>query len=446
MQEIDLCLSPGWIITLDAENTTLKQHSILIKDGKIVTLVTQNQCKNYAIKKHLKLPNHVLMPGLVNAHAHSPMTLLRGLGDDTPLRTWLSDHIWPAENALLNPAMIRDGTEIACAEMLLSGTTCFSEHYFYPQMTAQCVQQIGLRAQIGLWVGETKTAYSKDAPDCLQMAKQQLKKGSPSNLINYAMAPHSPYLTSDPTLVHIHELCQEYSINWHMHLHESAYELQHSLEHYGKRPIQRLYDLGILSPKFQAVHMAHISAEDWPILEETRPNTIHCPASNLKLASGLAPISTFLEKGLNVSLGTDGAASNNTLNMFHELRLASLLAKGISEDPCVIPAKQALRMATINGAKTLGIAQETGSLEIGKAADMIAINLDDIRCQPAHDPYLSTVYTDLGSLITDVWVAGRQLVAQGQLTTLDIETLRDKAKRWAKKTQRFASLNHKTHL
>ncbi len=386
---IDTLINARWVIPVDTannsraknnpENNILEHHSLAINDGKILAILPTAKAQNkYTAAREYQLENHAVMPGLINCHTHAAMTLFRGLADDLPLMEWLNQHIWPAEQKWISPEFVYDGTRHAVAEMIRSGTTCFNDMYFFPDQAAEIAVETGIRAMIGLILIDFPTAWAKDADEYLVKGEQVHDKYRHNSHIHTAFAPHAPYTVSDGPLQRINILAEELDIPVHMHVHETADEVRQSEEQHGQRPIQRLHKLGLLSPRLIAVHMTQLTKDEITLLGAQGVHIVHCPESNLKLASGFCPVSKLLQEDINVALGTDGAASNNDLDMLGEIRTAALLAKGTSGNSSDLPAHQALEMATINGAKALGIDHVTGSLTKGKAADVIAIDLDTI--------------------------------------------------------------------
>ena len=436
MQTIDTLINARWVIPVEPDGKTLDRHSIAVHGGKIVeVLPTANAAKKYRATEIIDLPHHALIPGLINAHTHSAMSLFRGLADDLPLMDWLNHHIWPAEAKWVSPDFVRDGTELAIAEMLKSGTTCFNDMYFFPDVTARVCADAGMRACVGLIMLDFPSAWAQGADEYLHKGLKLHDELRNSELISTAFAPHAPYTVSDAPLEKIRMYADELDIPIHMHVHETAHEVDASVKQHGMRPLARLAKLGLLGPRLLAVHMTQLLPDEIKSLAQNNVSVIHCPESNLKLASGFCPVQTLVKAGVNVALGTDGAASNNNLDMLEEMRIAALLAKGVSGEATAIPAHTALRMATLNGAKALGIEAHTGSLVAGKAADMAAIDLSAISSQPVYDPLSQIIYTATRDQVTDVWVNGRRLLAKHQLTSLDEAALRDKAVAWRDKIQ-----------
>ncbi len=432
-QAVDLLIHPSWIVTIDGTNRVLADYSLAINEGKIVGILpTAKVSSLYTAQETTDLPGHALMPGLVNAHTHAAMSLMRGMADDLPLMTWLQDHIWPAEAKWLSKEFVRDGTELAVAEMLLGGTTCFADMYFFNDAVAQAVSQLGIRSSIGFAIIEFPTHWAESASEYISkgLAVRDAYKFDP--LIQFHFAPHAPYTVNDNTLASIQTLADELDLPIQMHVHETAHEVETGVADTGKRPLQRLYDQGMLSPSFIAVHMTQLNADEIDLVTRTGAHVVHCPESNLKLASGICPVDALLTAGVNVALGTDSAASNNDLDMFGEARMAALVAKGFSGNAEAIPASQALQMATINGARALGMDDVIGSLEIGKAADIISVDLVRAATQPVFNPVSQLVYSTSREQVSNVWVAGNPRVADGQLVNTDLAAILDKAKKWAR--------------
>lgn len=434
MQMIDTLIHARWIVPIVPRNQVLENHSIAIHDKKILAILpTETAKKTYTAKNNLDRHDHVVMPGLINTHAHTPMNLLRGIADDLQLMDWLQNHIWPAEAKLLCKESVYDGTQMAIIEMLRGGTTCFNDHYFFPQETVQAAIDTGMRACVGLWVGSVPTGWAKNAEEYIEKAKLALSTHKPNPLITFALAPHSPYVNDDHSLMLTKQMADEHHLRIHIHLHETKDEINIDLKNHHQRPIARFEKLGLLNDRLIAVHMVHLNDDEIALCAEKKVHVSHNPESNLKLASGFAPIAKLLNAGVNVCLGTDGAASNNDLDMFAEMQTAALIAKGVTQDPTVLDAMTTLEMATINGAKALGLEKEIGSLEIGKQADLITINLDHFFTQPVFNPISHLVYAMNRFQVDDVFVAGKQRLDRGQFTDIDTNAITAKAKAWAKK-------------
>ena len=428
---IDALIHARWVIPVEPAGTVLERHALAIHEGRIVEILTSDLAeKKYAANSVTRLDEHAIIPGLINAHGHAAMTLMRGLADDLPMMTWLHDYVWPTEQKWISAEFVYDGSLLACAEMLRGGITCFNDMYFFPEETVRAVEQAGMRATVGLIVVDFPSAWAQDADEYLNKGIELHDQLHNNTLVTTAFAPHAPYSVSDAPLQRIATYAEELDIPIHMHVHETADEVRQALTDQGKRPLQRLDELGLLSPRLLAVHMTELNSDEIQRCAETGVNVIHCPESNLKLASGFCPVHELHQAGVNIALGTDGAASNNDLNMFSEMRTAALLGKGIAADATAVPAEQALCMATLNAARSLGLDEDIGSLQAGKAADFIAVHLNEIETSPVYHPVSQLVYATGRDKVTDVWVAGKHLLKDRVLTTLDTEEILNKAEAW----------------
>jgi len=430
-EKVDQLLHARWIIPVVPENQVLEHHSLAIKDGRIRGLLPSASARlRFQAEQEWDLAGQVLLPGLINAHTHASMSLLRGLADDLPLMTWLNHHIWPAEARWISEEFIQDGTQLAIAEMLRGGTTCFNDMYFFPDITGRVADVAGIRAVLGLIAIDFPSAWAGNGDEYLHKGLQVHDQFRSHPLVHTAFAPHAPYSVADSVLERIQVLADELEIPTHIHLHETHDEIHQSLQNHACRPISRLQRLGLLGPGLVAIHMTHLEEDEISLFAAGGGHVVHCPQSNLKLASGFCPVSRLLERGVNVALGTDGAASNNDLDMFSEMQCAALLAKGIAADASALPAAKALSMATIHGARALGLEQETGSLEVGKSADLIAVDLQRLETQPVYHPISQLVYAVGRDQVRHVWVAGKHLLNDRNLTTLDPERLMQRAEYW----------------
>lgn len=435
-ESINLLINARWIAPVVPAGRIFEDCALAIDKGLIKALLPQEEAqKRFAPEQTLNLGNHLLIPGLVNAHGHAGMSLLRGYADDLPLMDWLNNHIWPAEGRWVSDQMVRDGTELAMAEMIKSGTTCFSDMYFFPEQAAQVAQQAHMRAQINFPILDFPSPWGQGPEDYLSKGLALHDDFRASPLVRIGFGPHAPYTVADQPLEKIGVLAQELDAPIHIHLHETAQEVSDSLEQHGKRPIQRLMDLGLLSPLTQCVHMTQVDDSDIALLQQTGAHVIHCPESNLKLASGFCPVQKLMDAEINVALGTDGAASNNDLDLFSELKTAALLAKAVSGRADALNAHRALRMATLDGARALGLDDTIGSLEVGKAADIAAVEMSALEVQPLYDPVSQLVYTNSGHRVSHVWVGGKALLLSRQLQTLSERELMGKARWWLKQIQ-----------
>ena len=431
MNQVDTLIHARWVIPVEPDNSALDYHSVAIDEGRIVAVCPGNEAhQSFEAQNIIELDHHALIPGLVNSHTHAAMTLLRGIADDLPLMDWLNDHIWPAEKKWVNEQFVHDGSQLAIAEMLRSGTTCFNDMYFFPEVTARVASSGQIRSCIGLILIDFPTTYAGSPDEYFARGLAVNDEFRHHPLVRCAFAPHAPYTVSDPPLKRVQILSDELDLPVHIHLHESADEIARSLQEHGQRPLQRLQQLGLVSPSLAAVHMTRLEDSERQLLAENGSSVVHCPESNLKLASGFCEVQKLLDAGVNVALGTDGAASNNDLDMLGEMRTAALLGKAIHNDASAVPAHTVLRMATLNGARALGMADEIGSIETGKWADLTAIDLCTLETQPVYNPISQLVYAAGREHVTDVWVAGQQVLKHRQLTHLDIDELLQRVHGW----------------
>ena len=430
--ELDLLLLPTWLVPVEPAGVVLRDHGLGIRDGQIVLIAPRAEALRHKAREVRELTDCLLAPGLVNAHGHAAMTLLRGIADDLPLMTWLREHIWPAEGKWVDDAFVRDGTNLAIAEQIKGGITCFSDMYFYPQVATECAHNAGVRAQITIPVLNFAVPGARDAAEALRKGLQLFDDLKQHPRIRIAFGPHAPYTVSDDKLEEIRMLADELDAGIHMHVHETAQEVADALAEHGERPLARLARLGLLGPRFQAVHMTQIDDDDLALLVEHNCSVIHCPESNLKLASGFCPVERLWQAGVNVAIGTDGAASNNDLDLLGETRTAALLAKAVAGSATALDAHSALRMATLNGARALGLESQIGSLETGKLADLVAFDLSGLAQQPVYDPVSQLIYASGRDCVKHVWVGGKQLLDDGRLTRMDEQELIDTAKHWGR--------------
>ncbi|TWC38923.1 5-methylthioadenosine/S-adenosylhomocysteine deaminase [Pseudomonas sp. SJZ079] len=430
---LDLLLLPTWLVPVEPAGVVLLEHGLGIRDGRIVLIAPRAEALKHQALDVRELPGHVLTPGLVNAHGHAAMTLFRGLADDLPLMTWLQQHIWPAEAKWVDETFVQDGTELAIAEQLKGGITCFSDMYFFPELASEQVHKSGIRAQITIPVLDFPIPGARDADEALRKGLALFDDLKHHPRLKIAFGPHAPYTVSDDKLENIRMLAEELDAGIHMHVQETAFEVQQSLEHRGERPLARLARLGLLGPRFQAVHMTQVDEDDLALLVASNTSVIHCPESNLKLASGFCPVEKLWQAGVNVAIGTDGAASNNDLDLLGEIRTAALLAKAVAGSATALDAHRALRMATLNGARALGLDEQIGSLELGKAADLAAFDLSGLAQQPVYDPVSQLIYTNSRACVTHAWVGGKLLLEAGKLTRLDEQRIIANARAWGAK-------------
>ena len=416
METIDLLIDARWVIPVNPPGRVLEHHCVAVRDGRILDVLPAAQAQAaYHPAERVALPRHALIPGLVNLHAHASMALLRGYADDMALMPWLQDRIWPAEVKHVSPQFVYDGTLLACAEMLRAGITCFNEMYFFPGEAARAVLDMGMRAALGLIVIDFPSAYAADADDYVAKGLAVRDGLREQQLLSFCMAPHAPYTVSDKTFSRLITLAEELDLPVHMHVHETLDEIGQSIAQHGVRPLERLHRLGLVGPNLIAVHAIHLTPEEIALLAQNGSSVAHCPSSNLKFANGFAPVARMLAEGVNIGLGTDGSASNNRLDLFQEMRQAALLAKAVSGDANALPARQALAMATLDGARALRLDQAIGSIERGKFADLTAVEFTAPDMLPCYDPISHLVYTAGRENVSHVWVAGRLLVEHREL-------------------------------
>ncbi|WP_447732859.1 TRZ/ATZ family hydrolase [Pseudomonas shirazensis] len=425
---LDLLLVPTWLVPVEPAGVVLEGHALGLRDGLIAWLGPRERAP--AALQVRELPDCLLCPGLINAHGHAAMSLFRGLADDLPLMTWLREHIWPAEGRWVDPGFVRDGTDLAIAEQLKGGITCFADMYFYPREACEQVEQSGIRAQVAVPLLDFPIPGAATADDALHQAIELFGELRHHPRITVALGPHAPYTVGDETLEKIRVIADQLDAPLHMHIHETASEVEQAVAEHGERPLARLARLGLLGPSLQAVHMTQISDDDLALLVESNTSVIHCPESNLKLASGFCPVERLWQAGVNVAIGTDGAASNNDLDLLGETRTAALLAKAVAGSASALDAHRALRMATLNGARALGLDTQIGSLELGKAADLVAFDLSGLAQQPVHDPVSQLIYATSRDCARHVWVAGEQLLEERRLTRMDEAALTAMARAW----------------
>ncbi|AZF15085.1 TRZ/ATZ family hydrolase [Pseudomonas sp. R3-18-08] len=430
---LDLLLLPTWLVPVEPAGVVLKEHGLGIRDGCIVFIGPRAAALKLEASEVRELPGMLLSPGLINAHGHAAMSLFRGLADDLPLMTWLEKHIWPAEAKWVDEAFVRDGTNLAIAEQLKGGITCFSDMYFYPKVASDCVHNSGMRAQIAIPILDFPIPGASSADEAMRQGIELFGDLKHHPRIKITFGPHAPYTVNDDNLEKIRVIAEELDAAIHMHVHETAFEVQQAVEQTGERPLARLGRLGLLGPRFQAVHMTQISEDDLALLVESNTSVIHCPESNLKLASGFCPVERLWQAGVNVAIGTDGAASNNDLDLLGETRTAAMLAKAVAGSATALDAHRALRMATLNGARAMGLDSQIGSLEVGKAADIVAFDLSGLAQQPIYDPVSQLIYATGRDCVKHLWVAGKQLLDDRRLTRMDEAQLTAMAIAWGQR-------------
>ena len=438
MQQVQTLIHGNCIIPVNDSATdnerVLSNHSIAIQDGRIIDILnTDEASQKYTSTSCYNYQHHIIIPGLINSHTHAAMSLFRGLAKDLPLMEWLQKHIWPAEQKWVDEEFVQIGTQLAIAEMLRGGVTYFNDMYFYAETTAQEVTKSGMRAHIGMILLDFPTQYANDADDYFAKGLALYDQYKSNPLVKCAFAPHAPYTVSNPPLERVAMLANELELPVHIHLHETEDEISQSMDQYHMRPIQRLNEIGLINSNLIAVHMTQIQDDEIKLFAENNANIVHCPQSNQKLASGFCPIQKLAKNNVNITIGTDSCASNDDLDILGEMHSAALLAKAVANDAAAYPAYEVLRSATINAAKAFGVDQEIGSLEIGKSADFSVIDIDTLEAQPIYDPIGALVYSTQRNQVIDVWVAGKQLLSNQKLLTVDQSEILAKTKEWNKK-------------
>jgi 5-methylthioadenosine/S-adenosylhomocysteine deaminase len=430
-QTVDLLIEARWVVPVEPHDVVLEQHAVAINGDRIIAVLPISEARHtYAPRERVELGEHVLIPGLINTHTHNPMTLMRGLADDLPLMVWLQQHIWPVEAKVIGPEFVRDGVELAVAEMIRGGTTCANENYFFPDTIGATYRKLGFRAMVGLPIIEFPSAWAKTQDEYFERAGETHDAFRSDALIRTAFAPHAPYTVSDESFERIRVLADQLDIPVHLHLHETAHEVEEERKKSGLRPFQRLQKLGLINDRLIAVHMTQLTGGEIAACAEAGVSVVHCPESNLKLASGFCPAEKIRKAGVNLAIGTDGCASNNDLDMFGEMRTAALLAKAVAEDASAFDAAFALRGATINAAKALGMEEHIGSIEAGKQADLAAVRLSDLETQPLFHIVSQLVYATGRHQVSDVWIAGKRKLAERELVDMDTADILARTHAW----------------
>ena len=437
-QPCDLLIEAGWVVPVVPHGVVLPDHAVAVSAGAIVAVLPIPEARaRFAAKETVLRPDAALIPGLVNAHTHNPMTLLRGIADDLPLMIWLREHIWPVEAAVIGPEFVADGTRLSIAEMLRGGTTCANENYFFPDVQAAVYKQHGFRARVGAVIIDFPSAWAKSDDEYFDRACELHDNWRDDALVATAFAPHAPYTVSDVNFERIRMLADQLDVPVHLHLHETAQEVADSIQLHGQRPIARIERLGLMNDRLIAVHMTQLTEAEIHLCAERGVSVAHCPESNLKLASGFSPVCAMLKAGVNVAIGTDGCASNNDLDMFGETRTAALLAKAVANDAAGFDAFEALHAATLGGAKALGFDGHIGSLEAGKRADLVCVDLSQLETQPLHHVVSQLIYATGRQQVSDVWVDGVAKLRQRVLVDMDIDAIVANARQWR---QRIAAI------
>ena len=428
---VDLRIDADWVVPVEPSGKVLEHHSLIVGEGRIQDILPSHEADSrYLFRERVRLPGHALIPGLINLHSHAAMTLLRGYADDLPLMTWLNKRIWPAEGRWMSTEFVMDGSRLASLEMLKGGVTCFNDMYFFQDATIEAAMEAKIRVASGIIVIDFPSAWAADPDGYLQKGMEVRDAYRHQPLVSFCLAPHAPYSCADKTLEKVQTFAAQLDLPIHMHIHETQDEIQQSLKSHKVRPLERLRQLGLLGPQFIGVHAVHLLDAEIALLAEQGCHVAHCPGSNLKLANGVAPKTALLDAGINVGVGTDGAASNNRLDIWEEMRLAALLAKGMSGRADAVPAHAALTMATLNGAKALGLDSQIGSLLPGKQADIVAVDLSGAATQPCYDPLSQLVYSAGREQVRHVWVAGEMVVKDGRCLSLDEAHLVRHARQW----------------
>lgn len=436
--EADYLLHPGWIVPVVPHGLVLEDHSIALSGDRISAILPRAESAAVNAREVIDLPGQVVLPGLINGHGHAGMSLLRGYADDLPLMPWLEQHIWPAEKAHTSEQFAADGMELAIAEMLRSGTTTFCDQFLFPDVGAATAQRLGMRCQVAFPIWNFATPWAADTDQYISKGLAVRDQFKHSELVTVVFGPHAPYTVAEQDLARIATLASELDTVIHIHLHETAGEVLQAVEENGERPLDTLHRLGLLGPRTQCVHMTDLGDQDIELVAATGAHVVHCPQSNMKLASGACRVSALLARGVNVALGTDSAASNNDLNMFGEMQAAALLAKLQSGDATALPAADALALATINGARAMGLEDQLGSLEVGKQADLIAVDLGGPETQPVYNPLSQLVYACNGSQVSHSWIAGKPVLRQRELPGIDLPALAARIGEWQRKISNTA--------
>ncbi|CAN4279692.1 TRZ/ATZ family hydrolase [Pseudoxanthomonas sp. LjRoot125] len=427
----DLLIEAGFVVPVVPHGVVLEDHAVAVTGGRIVAILPVREARTrFAPRETVSRPDAALIPGLVNAHTHNPMTLLRGVADDLPLKVWLQEHIWPIEGAVIGPDFVADGITLAIAEMLRGGTTCVNENYFFPDVQAATYKRYGFRARVGLPVIDFPTAWATSDDEYFEKAGEVHDQWRDDALIATAFAPHAPYTVNDANFERVRMLSDQLDVPVHLHLHETAQEVEQSIEKHGQRPIARLDRLGLVNDRLIAIHMTQLTDAEIHLCAERGVSVVHCPESNLKLASGFCPACALERAGVNMAVGTDGCASNNDLDMFSETRTAALLAKAVAQDAAALDAFSALRAATLGGAKAIGFDDRIGSIEPGKEADLVCVDLSALETQPLHHVVSQLIYATGRQQVSDVWIAGRPKLLQRTLVDIDIDGVIANARQW----------------
>lgn len=433
MKNCDLIIKGKYVLTMDNKMSAFNDGFVAVNGGEIIEIGAREILEKYNSKKIINAGSSIIMPGMINTHTHAAMAYFRGIADDLPLITWLEKHIRPAESKYANKSFIKKSSELACLEMIKSGITCFNDMYFFEEETARAAAQAGMRACVGEAVLDFPTPSCKNSQETLKKTEEMILKYKNSELISVAAAPHSIYVCSKENLIKAKELADKYSVNLHIHISEIKKENEDCLRDNKKSPVKYLDELGILDNKTIAAHNIWLDGADIEIYKNRQVKISHCPISNMKLATGVMNFKKMNESGVIISLGTDGAASNNTLDLFSDMRVCALLAKINNLNPEIASAPEIVKIATINGAKTLGMNNKIGSLEIGKKADIITINLDKPHLLPIYNPYSHLVCAVNSSDVENVIINGKLVMQNRKVFGLDEEKILKEANGFIKK-------------
>ena len=430
-QACDLLIEAGWVVPVQPHGVVLEDHAVAVSAGVIVAVLPRAEARaRFQAAEVVSRPGSVLVPGLVNAHCHNPMTLLRGVADDLPLMTWLQQHIWPIEGQVIGPGFVADGIELAVAEMLRGGTTSCAENYFFPDVQAATYSRLGFRALVGLPVIDFPTAWARTQDEYFEKGLEVHDNWRRNPLVSTCFVPHAPYTVNDAAFERIRMLSDQLDLVVHCHIHETAHENTEAMKQHGSRQLARLDRLGLVNDRLMAVHMTDLTDAEIALCAERGVSVAHCPESNLKLASGFCPTHKLQQAGVNLALGTDGCASNNDLDMFGEMRTAALLAKGVSGDASALDAASTLRMATLGGARAMGLGDRIGSIEPGKLADLTCVDIDPLETQPMYHAISQLVYATGRHQVSDVWIGGVRKLDAGALVDMDVAAIRAKTRQW----------------
>lgn len=430
-QPCDLLIEAGWVVPVEPHGVVLEDYAVAIAGGEIVAVLPIREARmRFSARETVSRPEAAIIPGLVNAHTHNPMTLLRGVADDLPLMEWLQGHIWPVEGAVMGPEFVADGITLAIAEMIRGGTTCANENYFFPDVQAEVYKRHGFRARVGLPVIDFPTAWAKTSDEYFDRALEVHDRWRDDPMVSTAFAPHAPYTVSDANFERIALLADQFGLPVHLHTHETAQEISDSIRDHGQRPLARLDRLGLVNHRLIAVHMTQLTEAEIELCSARGVSVVHCPESNLKLASGFCPACALERAGVNLAIGTDGCASNNDLDMFGETRTAALLAKAVAQDATALDSATALRAATLGGARAMGLGDAVGSIQVGKQADLVCVDLGQLETQPLHHVISQLVYAVGRHQVSDVWIAGQPRLRARELVDMDTAALIANARQW----------------